>query len=159
MTFFYLTQRNLKCFEEILRDNNISKDVLNYYKDVVNKLYKKGSTIINNEFFNKLTSSFDKTFEFPEIKENKINESPQKSNTEQKMDNISNNGNKLNQLDTCKLSEDSFKLIQKQYLRLSFRMIDRDYERMEYLDNFFLRLEFNSIEIICIKKNLNTLKI
>ena len=132
---------------------------MNYYKDIVNKLYKKGSTIINNEFFNKLTSSFDKTFEHPEIKENKINESPQKSNTEQKMDNISNNGNKLNKLDTCKLNEDSFKLIQKQYLRLSFRMIDRDYERIEYLDNFFLRLEFNSIEINCIKKNLNTLKI
>ena len=75
------------------------------------------------------------------------------------MDNISNNGNKLNQLDTCKLNEDSFKLIQKKYLCLSFRMIDRDYERMEYLDNFFLRLEFNSIEINCIKKNLNTLKI
>ena len=50
-------------------------------------------------------------------------------------------------------------LIQKQYLRLSFRMIDRDYERMKYLDNFFLKFEFNSIEIICIKKNLNTLKI
>ena len=68
------------------------------------------------------------------------------------MDNISNNGNKLNQLDTCKLNEDSFKLIQKQYLRLSFRMIDRDYERMKYLDNFFLKFEFNSIEINCIKK-------
>ena len=68
------------------------------------------------------------------------------------MDNISNNGNKLNQLDTCKLNEDSFKLIQKKYLCLSFRMIDRDYERIEYLDNFFLRLEFNSIEINCIKK-------
>jgi len=157
--FVLFYTKKFKCFEEILKDNNISKDVLNYYKDIVNKLYKKGSTIINNEFFNKLTSSFDKTFEYPEIKENKINESPQKSNTEQKMDNISNNGNKLNQLDTCKLNEDSFKLIQKQYLRLSFRMIDRDYERMEYLDNFFLRLEFNSIEINCIKKNLNTLKI
>ena len=157
--FVLFDTKKFKCFEEILKDNNISKDVLNYYKDIVNKLYKKGSTIINNEFFNKLTSSFDKTFEYPEIKENKINESPQKSNTEQKMDNISNNGNKLNQLDTCKLNEDSFKLIQKQYLRLSFRMIDRDYEQMEYLDNFFLRLEFNSIEINCIKKNLNTLKI
>ena len=31
-------------------------------------------------------------------------------------------------------------------------MIDKDYERMKYLDNFFLRLEFNSIEINCIKK-------
>ena len=68
------------------------------------------------------------------------------------MDNISNNGNKLNQLDTCKLNEDSFKLIQKKYLCLSFRMIDRDYERMEYLDDFFLKFEFNSIEINCIKK-------
>ena len=128
---------------------------MNYYKDIVNKLYKKGSIIINNEFFNKLTSSFDKTFEHPEIKENKINESPQKSNTEQKMDNISNNGNKLNhneQTSKNKLNEDSFKLIQKKYLRLSFRMIDRDYERMEYLDNFFLKFEFNSIEINCIKK-------
>ena len=150
--FLLFDTKKFKCFEEILKDNNISKDVLNYYKDIVNKLYKKGSTIINNEFFNKLTSSFDKTFQYPEIKENKINESPQKSNTEQKMDNIRNNGNKLNQLDTCKLNEDSFKLIQKQYLRLSFRMIDRDYERMEYLDNFFLRLEFNSIEINYVKK-------
>ena len=150
--FLLFDTKKFKWFEEILKDNNISKDVLNYYKDIVNKLYKKGSIIINNEFFNKLTSSFDKTFEHPEIKENKINESPQKSNTEQKMDNISNNSNKYNQLDTCKLNEDSFKLIQKKYLRLSFRMIDRDYERMEYLDNFFLKFEFNSIEIICIKK-------
>ena len=39
------------------------------------------------------------------------------------MDNISNNGNKLNQLDACKLNEDSFKLIQKQYLRLSFNIL------------------------------------
>ena len=153
--FLLFDTKKFKCFEEILKDNNISKDVLNYYKDIVNKLYKKGSIIINNEFFNKLTSSFDKTFEHPEIKENKINESPQKSNTEQKMDNISNNGNKLNhneQTSKNKLNEDSFKLIQKKYLRLSFRMIDRDYERMKYLDNFFLKFEFNSIEINCIKK-------
>ena len=71
------------------------------------------------------------------------------------MDNISNNGNKLNhneQTSKNKLNEDSFKLIQKKYLRLSFRMIDRDYERMKYLDNFFLKFEFNFIEIICIKK-------
>ena len=78
------------------------------------------------------------------------------------MDNISNNGNKLNhneQTSKNKLNEDSFKLIQKKYLRLSFRMIDRDYERMKYLENFFLRLEFNSIEINYVKKKLNTLKI
>ena len=58
-----------------------------------NKLYKKGSTIFNNEFFNKFTASFVKTFEYPEIKENKISESPQKSNIKQKKDNIIDNVN------------------------------------------------------------------
>ena len=31
-------------------------------------------------------------------------------------------------------------------------MIDRDYEQMKYLENFFLKLEFNSIEINCVNK-------
>ena len=171
--FLSFDTKNFKCFEKILMNNNVLKDALNYYKDVVNKLYKKGSTIFNNEFFNKFTASFEKTFEYPEIKENKISESPQKSNIEQKKDNISDNGNKLNQLDTCdtsniqidnksienseqtsknKLNEDLFKFILKQYFRLSVRMIDRDYEQMKYLENFFLKLEFYSIEINCVNK-------
>ena len=171
--FLSFDTKKFKCFEEIIMKNNISKDVSNYYKDAVNKLYKKGSTIINNEFFNKFIESFEKTFEYPEMEGNKINESPKKSNTEQKKNNINVNDNKLTQLDTCdtsniqkdnksienskqtsksKLNEDRFKLIQKQYFRLSFMMIDRHYDQMKYFENFFLELEFNSIEINCLNK-------
>ena len=39
--FLLFDTKNFKCFEKILTNNNISKDALNYYKDVVIIFLKK----------------------------------------------------------------------------------------------------------------------
>ena len=176
--FLLFVTKYYKYFEEILVKNNILKDVKIYYENAVNKLYKTESVKLNDEFFNEFLKFFEKeSFKYQkeaiDAKGNKGKETPKNLNIELKKEEHSENGNKSAQFDTCDISnfqidnksiengehifknkayEDSIKSLQGQYFHLSFKMINKDYKQVNYLESIFLKLEFNSVEINCGKK-------
>ena len=170
-----------KYFEEVLTKYDILNEVKKYYEDAIIKLYKAENIKINDELFNEFIKFFEKeSFEYQkveiEIKENEKKGSPQKLNDEIKKDEISENGNKSTQFETCDISSNQIKnkhledgeLVSKKTLDNSLKLfrndffcvlIKKSYSYLTLLENAFLKLEFNSAAINSEKKRLNTLKI
>ena len=181
--FFRFLAQYYKYFEEILVKYNVSKDVKEYYEDTVNKLYKTEIIEINNEIFNEFIKYFEKeSFEYQKVakegKENESIDSPKILKDELKKEDISENGNKSTQLETCDTSNiqnenkslengehisknksynnEDIKLLKKEIndvkLLLLTQMIKRGYDQLNILQNIILKLDFNSVEINNIKK-------
>lgn len=171
--------KNFKCFEKILVNNKISKIIKNIYIDTVNKFYKKEGIKINNESFKEFTAHFEDSFQHKEekieIEENKINESPKNSNIEIKTEELSDNGNKSAQLDTCDTSniqngnkildigentskiesndnENDMRDVKKEILQSKMSAIEDRYYNVQLLENIILSFEFHSPTDNCGKK-------
>ena len=177
--------KNFKCFEKILVNNKISKIIKNIYIDTVNKFYKKEGIKINNESFKEFTAHFEDSFQHKEekieIEENKINESPKNSNIEIKTEELSDNGNKSAQLDTCDTSniqngnkildigentskiesndnENDMRDVKKEILQSKMSAIEDRYYNVQLLENIILSFEFHSPTDNCGKKKIEYLE-
>ena len=152
-----------------------------YFKEVLNKLYKEKSIIIDDQLFNEFISYFEEeSFDFKKVeKEKKENEkvsSPQKLNAEIKKDEISENGNKSTQHETFDSSiiqienkslEDGELVTKKKTLNnnpillkndILCIIIKKSYSYLTLLEKTLLKIEFKSAEIDSEKKKVKYLE-